>query len=193
MSEAQRESLDMIKRRGSELLALIQTILDAARVEAGQLVLQKSAADLQELVLTGVSAAREMAGPGGVPVVTELAQQLPAVHVDPGRVIEALAALIRHAQRTTHNGTVRVSAEPGVSGREAFIDIEAPSRMIPAANLARLLLPDGESTMPRSLGGLALGLSLAHSLLVLHGGGVEVFDTVDGILLRARLPVLLEV
>ncbi|MBI5534901.1 MAG: HAMP domain-containing histidine kinase [Deltaproteobacteria bacterium] len=189
MSPPQQESLDVIKRRGSELLGLIQTILDAARVEAGQLVVQKSKAAFDELVLSAVNSAREIAGPGAIQITFDIAPSLPPVTVDPTRVIEALAALIRHAVRTTHEGQVRVIAEASGNGRDLVVDIEAPSRMIPAANLARLLLPDGESTMPRSLGGLALGLSLANSLLVLHGGSVEVFDTADGIVLRARVPI----
>ena len=188
LSPAQHESLDVIKRRGSELLSLIQTILDAARVEAGQLVLDKSSTEFEELLLSAVNAAREMSGPDAVPVTFEIAPSLPAVSVDPARVIEALAALIRHAVRTTQTGQVRVNADAGADGRDINVDINAPSRLIPAANLSRLLLPDGESTMPRSLGGLALGLSLANSLLVLHGGSVEVLDTIDGIVLRARLP-----
>ena len=43
LTDAQRESLELIQRRGRELLGLIETILDAARVEAGQLELSPRA------------------------------------------------------------------------------------------------------------------------------------------------------
>ena len=50
LSPGQLESLDLIDRRGRELLALIETILDAARVEAGQLSLLLEAAEVTALL-----------------------------------------------------------------------------------------------------------------------------------------------
>ncbi len=192
LSSEQRESLEVIRHRGAELLTLIQTILDAARVEAGQLVLDRSPVAVDTVVFDAVSSAREMSARGAVPVVVDLDPGLPEVEADVSRLVEALAALIRHALKTSPSGEVLVTADLGPGGREVIIGIDAPSRMMPAASLARLLLPGGENTLPRELGGLALGLSLAHSLLVLHGGDVEVSDSPRGVLLRARIPARLQ-
>ena len=62
LTEAQRESLDLIQTRGRELLGLIETILDAARVEAGQLELSPRHGNVSRLVAEAVRKARELAG-----------------------------------------------------------------------------------------------------------------------------------
>ena len=49
LSPGQLESLDQIERGGGELLALIETILDAARIEAGQLDLIRDQVSVQDL------------------------------------------------------------------------------------------------------------------------------------------------
>jgi signal transduction histidine kinase len=124
-----------------------------------------------------------------VPIFNEATYAPWEVFVDPDRIVDAMRALLRHALRTTTSGAIHVRAVVSPSGREVLVDINVPSRTIPAARLSRLLLPDGESTMPRSAGGLALGLSLARSLVVLHGGNVEPLDTVSGVVLRVALPL----
>ena len=152
-------------------------------------MLDRAPVAVDALVYDAVTSARQMGGSEDVSITLDLDANLPLVDADPSRAVEALAALIRHALRTSQSGEVKVTADRAANGREIVIEIEAPSRLIPASNLQRLLLPDGDSTMPRELGGLALGLSLAHSLMILHGGGVEVSDTTHGVLLRGRLPV----
>ena len=185
----QAESLNVIKVRGRELLGLIQTILDGARVEAGQIVLQKRKAVVHELLREAVAETRAEANDDQVPIFNEATYAPWEVFVDPERIVDAMKALLRHALRTTSSGAIHVRAVVSPSGREVLVDINVPSRTIPAARLSRFLLPDGESTMPRSAGGLALGLSLARSLVVLHGGNVEPLDTVSGVVLRVALPL----
>ena len=186
----QEESLDVIKLRGRELLGLIQTILDGARVEAGQIVLQQQTAVVHDLVREAIEATSQTAPADAVPIINEATVATWSVSVDPERVVDAITALLRHALRTTTGGVVHVRAVIAPSGRDVLIDINVPTRAIPAARLMRLLMPDGESTMPRSAGGLALGLSLARSLVVMHGGTVEALDTVSGVVLRVSLPLV---
>lgn len=189
LAAQQAESLNVVKVRGRELLGLIQTILDGARVEAGQIVLQKRKSVLHDILREAVQAMRETVSEDAVPIFNEATYAPWEVFVDPDRIADAIKALLRHALRTTTTGAIHVRAVVSPSGREVLVDINIPSRAIPAARLSRLLLPDGESTMPRSAGGLALGLSLARSLVVLHGGNVEPLDTVSGVVLRVALPL----
>ena len=189
ISAQQTESLNVIKVRGRELLSLIQTILDGARVEAGQIVLQKRKIVLHDILREAVEATRETTDEQSPPIYNEATFAPWEVFADPDRIVDALKALLRHGLRTTTSGVIHVRAVVSPSGREVLVDINVPSRTIPASRLSRLLLPDGESTMPRSAGGLALGLSLARSLVVLHGGNVEALDTVSGVVLRVALPL----
>ncbi len=170
LSSGQLESLDMIDQRGRELLALIETILDAARVEAGQLSLVLDAAEvpalLEEAGLKGI----DLASSPEVIVMPSWDQGLPLVRVDPVRIPRALATFIAHSLRGMTSGELRVHGSAVAGG--VRIDIELPR---PDPDLETLLKPDPKRAETQHRG-LALGLRLARSVVELHGGSVEIGD-----------------
>ncbi len=168
LSAGQLESLELIDRRGRELLALIETILDAARVEAGQLSLVLDAAEVPALLEEASVKARDLASTSETEVVASWDPDLPLLRVDPVRIPRALATFMAQALRSTRSGELHVhgSAVPG----GVRIDIELPRH---DPDLEALLKPNPRpgSTQHR---GLALGLRLARSVVELHGGTVEI-------------------
>jgi signal transduction histidine kinase len=178
LTEAQRESLDLIQTRGRELLGLIETILDAARVEAGQLELSPRHGNVSRLVAEAVRKARELAGDAEAPVIVEVGPHLPTVPHDPAYATRALAVIVAHSIRTAAaDPTARVTrvractaALPGRSGERVRIDVEYGSHQVTRPDLD-LLFARQATGRGR---GLTLGLSLARSVIELHGGAVEV-------------------
>ncbi len=168
LSAGQLESLDMIDRRGRELLALIETILDAARVEAGQLSLVLDAAEVPALLEDAAMKGIDLASSPEVIIIPSWDPDLPLVRVDPVRVPRALATFMAHALRSTTSGELHVhgSAVPG----GVRIDIELPR---PDPGLEALLKPNPRRATTQHRG-LALGLRLARSVVELHGGNVEI-------------------
>lgn len=189
LSDAQRESLELIVNRGRELLAIIETILDAARVEAGQLSLFHRATLVEELVTESVRKAHELATDAPTEVVVEVARGLPLAPVDPGYVTRAIGVIIAHALRTAPGGRpVRVrahlqagTAESGVVTDNPIdqirVDVEYGGREVPPAELTELFARQATSRGR----GLTLGLSLARSVIELHGGTLEVDGAPDGV------------
>ena len=181
LTAPQRESLELIHTRGRELLALIETILDAARAEAGQLALVPRPIDVASVVVEAVRKARDLASDYEGEIVIEVADALPVVAVDYAYVTRAIAVIVAHALRTALADStarlVRVRATlPPSPGNQVRVDVEHGSRNVPAAELealfARQLTSRGR--------GLTLGLSLARSVIELHGGTVEVDGAPDG-------------
>jgi signal transduction histidine kinase len=180
LTMAQRESLELIQKRGRELLGLIETILDAARVEAGQLELSPRPAQISRLVAEAVRKARELCGDPEAPVIVEVSAALPTVPADPAYATRALAVIVAHGIRTAataSDGATRVTrvravqaALPGRGGERVLVDVEYGSREVTRADL-ELLFARQASGRGR---GLTLGLSLARSVIELHGGAVEV-------------------
>jgi signal transduction histidine kinase len=168
LSAGQRESLEMIDQRGRELLALIETILDAARVEAGQLSLLLDAAEVPALLEDAAMKGIDLASSPEVVIMPSWDEQLPLVRVDPVRIPRALATFVAHALRSTTSGELHVhgSAVPG----GVRIDIELPR---PDPDLETLLKPSPRRPETQHRG-LALGLRLARSVVELHGGTVEI-------------------
>ena len=100
LSPSQRESLDMVAGRGRELLVLIETILDAARVEAGQLQLMPTAVDVDDLIADALSKARDLSGERQLEVIVEMARGIPPLNVDRTYASRAVGVLISHAMDT---------------------------------------------------------------------------------------------
>lgn len=188
LNEAQQESLAIIERRGRELLALLETILDAARVEAQQLNLTRSPVEVRELVARAMAKADDLAPMGAAPVEVDLDPDLPTVNWDDARMAQALAALLGHARRLSPGGGVRIkgSCEP----RLVELLVYEPSRKFQVGEVAWLLDSANTAMAPRRLGGLALGLGLARSLVRLHGGALDVQAAEEGgVVFRLRVPI----
>jgi signal transduction histidine kinase len=171
VTAGQVESLDLIERRGRELLVLIETILDAARVEAGQLTLVLDPMDVASLLNEAAQKGRELASDRDAPVVIEISGPNRFLRVDKVRMPSALATFIAHALRTTESPTVRLLASSEKD--RVRIEVEILSRRFAVSRLEAMLDPnrDPEAGEHR---GLALGLRLARAVTELHNGKLEV-------------------
>lgn len=180
LTVAQRESLELISRRGRELLGLIETILDAARVEAAQLELSPRPTDVKKLVTESIRKARELAGDVDAAVAVEIADGLPALPADPSYAPRALAVIIAHAIRTAAADAsakvVRIRATRPARRDRVCIDVEYGSRDVTRDELEQLFARQATGRAR----GLTLGLSLSRSVIELHGGAVEVEGGAEG-------------
>jgi len=171
LSAGQSESLSLIDRRGRELLALIETILDAARVDAGQLSLVLDQCDVRQLLAEAVAKGKDLGGDRGVEIWADVAEDVYSLRVDRVRMPRALATFIGHAVRVSESAAVHVQV---VSEPDAVrFDVEVPGSRVDAQKLEALLDPS-PALGPSEHRGLALGLRLARSVVELHGGSVMV-------------------
>jgi len=180
LTQAQLESLDMVAGRGRELMALIETILDAARVEAGQLSLLPRAMKPDHLVRDAVLTARDLHGPKAVDVTIEIGGDLPRVEIDPTYGARAVAVLVAHAMdtaSTVHSRRVRVrGSQPSeVRDDEGPPMVRLHIEYVAASNTPSLLEAQLRGKLHKQTGrGKVLRLSLARSIIELHRGRVEV-------------------
>jgi signal transduction histidine kinase len=166
----QAESLAVIERRGRELLALIETILDAARVEAGQLTLVLDAIETRAVIEQAVAKGRDLMDGRDVQVVVEIAPGLPLIRVDRVRLSRAIATFVAYAMREATTPALRIAA--GLeTPTHVRIEIEVPSERFRESDLSGLLKPpDAPGAVEHR--GLALALRLGRSIVELHGGTV---------------------
>jgi signal transduction histidine kinase len=177
LTPGQAESLDVIDRRGRELLALIETILDAARVEAGQLSLIIEREKTSELFGDAFAKARDLGGDRSVDIIGEIGDGVSELTVDRVRMARALATLVVLAARQARLASVRVRAAADGKGF-ANISVEVASRR-GAQRLVRMLAAAGQPGGGEHRG-LALSLSLARSIIELHGGSLNAVETSSG-------------
>lgn len=171
LTRDQLESLNHIESSGRELLALIETILDAARVEAKQLELTWETLEVVELFRQAVQVGRSLGGDRGIGIIEEIADGLPPFRADRIRMTRAIATFLGHALRNSPGPTVRLRADLGPDER-IHITLEIPTDRARAHQLDAILDPSRRTggSEPR---GLALGIGLACTMIELHGGVVK--------------------
>jgi signal transduction histidine kinase len=189
LSQGQRESLDAIHTRAQELLALIETILDAARVEEGQLSLVTDEVPFKELYESAIEKARQLSARSSAQIFEEIEDLIPDLLIDRGRVMRAIATLIAYSIRTNEGGKMWIRAERE-KANTMRIDIDVPRPAHPPTQLELMLSPAHEQPQ-REHRGLALGLRLARSVVQLHRGSVRVVDRgKKGAMFCVKLPTV---
>jgi signal transduction histidine kinase len=186
LDDGQRESLELIRARGRELFALIETILDAARVEAGQLALLPKQGSVEALIDSAIAKARDLVGDREAPVDVVLASDVTEVPHDPIYTARALAAIIGFAIRSAgeaERGHVLVRTVPGDEPGGVRVDVEVAGGALEERDVAALFARQ-DAARGR---GLTLGLALARSILELGGGRVEVERARGRLAMRVHL------
>jgi signal transduction histidine kinase len=180
LTSEQRESIAIVAQRGRELLTLIQTILDSARAEAGELTIGLEWTMMGDVVMSGVLEARDLTVGSGVEVVGEIQPGVPKMYIDGTRMVQALSAIIVSAVRFTEKGVVHVRATVPAGGDRLRIDVESSGRTVPSAELEKIFEAFKDSDRARRHGSLGLGLSLARSIVEIHAGGIDAAQTAGG-------------
>jgi PAS domain S-box-containing protein len=148
---------------------LVEDLLDAAQLEAGGGLRERTAVDIGELVETSAQAFRWRAAQRGVRLVTEpLTERRVRVQADAGRLTEALANLLDNAVKfTPSGGTVTLRAERVAEGVQLSVADTGPG-IAPAA-IPRLF---DRFWQARASGraNAGLGLFIARRIVEGHGG-----------------------
>ncbi|MBX3214365.1 MAG: hypothetical protein KF850_20185 [Labilithrix sp.] len=191
LTKEQHESLAIIEQRGRELLVLIDTILDSARVEAGELEVSPEATHVGDVVMSSVLEARDLAVGSEVQIMGEIQPGIPTLLIDGTRIVQALTAVVMTAARFSDKGIVPVRATlPADQGARLRIEVETSGEGLPVAEREKIFDAFKSAESARRQGGLGLGLQLARSIVEIHGGSIEVDNTDHGgMVFRVWLPV----
>jgi signal transduction histidine kinase len=169
-----RRGLRQIRQSARVLLALIDDLLDLARLERGALTLDLKPVSLSEVIQRSVETVRLMAESRGVVlIVAPRPEPMPPGRADALRLQQILWNLLANAiQFTPQHGrvVVRVEREP----ERYLVSVEDNGIGIPESELPhvfeRFRQVDGSAT--RGHAGMGIGLALARSLVELHGGAI---------------------
>lgn len=190
LTKEQHESLAIIGQRGRELLVLIDTILDSARAEAGELEVSPEPTHVGDVVMSAVLEARDLAVGAEVQITGEIQPGMPMVLVDAARIVQALTAVVMTAVRFSDKGIVPVRATLPDRAERLRIEVETSGEGLPVAEREKIFDAFKSAESARRQGGLGLGLQLARSIVGIHGGSIEVDSTgASGLIFRVWLPV----
>ncbi|MFD1623796.1 PAS domain S-box protein [Azospirillum griseum] len=180
-----------IRQSGEQLLAIIDEILDIARVESGRLELADDALDLGGVVVQAVADQQFFANHHAIALEVALDPDLPPVRGDERRLRQALCNLISNGIKFSHpQGTVTVSAGCDAAGWVALVVRDTGIGLDPA-DVHKVTQPfvQLDQSMARKFEGVGLGLPLARRLVEAHGGTLTIDSQVNqGCTVTIRLP-----
>ncbi|NHN68358.1 PAS domain S-box protein [Pseudomonas fluorescens] len=170
----QRPQVSHILRAGQHLLALINEVLDIARIEAGRLPLNIEPIALSAVLHEALTLVSPMAADAGIRLV-EL-PPLPegtGVRADRQRLVQVLLNLLSNAIKYNRpGGEVRI--EVTAQAHQVSIAVSDTGHGIALDQLAQLFKPFERLDADPQVEGTGLGLSLSKSLLEMMQGSLQV-------------------
>ncbi len=177
LSEAQHGKLDIINRSGQHLLALINDVLDMAKIEAGQFVLNVKPFDVLAMLNDATDMLRVRAQEKGLDLRLELPAAFPRfLNTDEDKLRQIVVNLASNAIKYTHQGsvTLRAAVRSQAQGLRLHVEVEDSGVGIAKQDQARIFEPFVQVGAPATHKGSGLGLAIVREFVHLMGGRVDV-------------------
>ena len=180
LNEDQREYVQIFRDAGSNLLSLINDMLDLSKIEAGHLELDVVDFDLNDLVQRAAELVAVRAGEKHLELACQIQPDVPTSLVgDPNRLRQVLLNLLGNAIKFTEQGEVvlRVERDPLVEGSgNILFTIRDTGIGIPQEKLSAIFerFSQVDTSMTRQYGGTGLGLTISRQLVERMGGKIWV-------------------
>ncbi|SPB18453.1 multi-sensor hybrid histidine kinase [Caballeronia novacaledonica] len=181
-----------IHSSNSDLLSLINDILDLSKVEAGQMDVQFAPTSVDSILQTLRQTFAPVAGNKGLEFVTQHGENVPQYFVtDSQRLLQILRNLLSNAFKFTERGSVTVAAERAGDNALRF-DVRDTGIGIAREKQDMIFqaFQQADGTTSRKYGGSGLGLSISREFSRLLGGSVSVSSEIgQGSVFSVTLPI----
>ena len=180
LSAEQRDFVETIRLSSSNLLHLINQILDLSKLEAGQVDLENLDFDLSACIEEVVELLAPIAYGKGIELAAPIFPELPLLlQGDASRLRQVLTNLASNAVKFTSSGGAIVRALPvAETATTALVRLEIQDTGIgiAAEDLGKLFQPFSQvdASTTRKFGGTGLGLTICQQLVTLMGGQIGV-------------------
>jgi PAS domain S-box-containing protein len=187
------QSLQIARRQIQYMGRLLEDLLDVSRITRGKVELRKQEVDMATIVTHAVETTRSFIASRQHALAVALPSEVVPVLGDPTRLEQIVANLLNNAAKYTDPGG-RIEVTLAREGDQAAVRVRDTGIGISREMQEHIfeLFVQAEQSLDRSQGGLGIGLTLAHSLVELHGGTISVAS--EGVGLGSefvvRLPVL---
>jgi len=170
-SETAIEARAMMERQLTQLIRLVDDLLEVSRISRGKIELRRAPVDLAQVVASAVETSRPLLDAGRHHLDVRVPAGL-AVDGDFVRLAQVVGNLLNNAAKYTDpGGRIVVSARR--EGGEAVISVRDNGVGLSPELLPRLFDMFAQADRSRAQGGLGIGLALARMLVELHGGRIE--------------------
>jgi len=182
--EQRREYINIINERGRHLMAIINDILDIAKIDSNQLDVSKVTFDLHHLlddILLSYKNEQKQNGKEHIKIILEKAvdEEKSFITSDDLRLRQILNNLLSNALKFTKTGFIKFGYTIQGNKLEFFVQDTGKGIAKEKQPIIFERFRQEEETYTRQFGGTGLGLSISRGLVELLGGNIR-FDSEEG-------------
>jgi PAS domain S-box-containing protein len=192
VNDRQRDALTRGRAAAEHLLALINDILDLAKIEAGKMPLHVEEVSLRDVVSEVAQQIEPMVRKKQLEFVVDIGTDCPVLYTDRTKVRQVLLNLLSNAAKFTNRGRIAVVARCAASGEGVRVDVVDTGIGIREKDLQAIWedFRQVDQSRTREYGGTGLGLSITRKLLDRLGGSVTVKSSYgEGSMFSVVLPL----
>ena len=174
VNEKQKNALGIVKKQSEHLLKIIESLLEASRIEHGKpLKLEKEPVSFGDLLKEIIKVMQSQFDSRQIKLETDLPEDFPTLLTDPGKLSHLMTCLLENALKfTPKGGWVKVLG----ARKDDSVEIQVVDNGI---GLAREHLEEifrrffqVDTSYTRIAGGVGLGLTIAKEIIEAHGGKI---------------------
>ncbi len=186
LTPEQREYAETIRLSADALLAVINSVLDFSRIEAGRLELETLDFDLRSAVEDAAEELALRAGAKGLDFELNVSPDVPSLlRGDPARLCQVLTSLAENAIKFTERGSVSINVSLEREYRKSAcirFEISDTGAGIPGDRMDDLFEPftQADASTTRRYGGTGLGLAISNELVQMMNGEIGVRSAEGG-------------
>jgi two-component system sensor histidine kinase KdpD len=165
----QRDTARAIAEQARRLNALVNNLLDMARIQSGEVKLRREWQSVEEVVGSALKAAQPAIA--GLQVDVALPRDLPLVEFDAALIERVLYNLLENAGKYTPEGTaIRVAAE--TSKGDLVVTVSDTGPGVPPGQRESIFEKFTRGARESATPGVGLGLTISRAIVEAHGGKI---------------------
>ena len=171
----------MMERQLTQMVRLVDDLLDASRITHGKLELQTARTDLKAVIDTAVEIAMPLIDQADHQLSVSLPTDAIFVEGDVTRLAQVVSNLLTNSAKYTHKGG-RIRLTVSRTANMVSISVLDNGIGLPETMLERVfeMFTQVDRTLEKTTRGLGIGLSLAKGLVEMHGGTIEARSDGEG-------------
>ena len=193
--EAIKTASAMMERQVSQMVRLVDDLLDVSRISRGTIELRRARTELSSAIHHAVEAALPQYKGMDHTLIVTLTPEPMYLNADATRLAQVLGNLLSNACKyTPKGGQMLLTTER--DGRQVVIRLKDSGIGIATEELPRIfeMFVQIDTSLERSVSGLGIGLTLVKSLVEMHQGTIHAFSAGlgHGSEFVVRLPIIVE-
>jgi len=191
IGEQYREPMETIIRNATRLKEIIESLTDVDNYESGVARIRENTISISRIVNEVVSSFQDMAASKNITLSADMQDNEFQVEADANKITVAISNLIRNAITFTNEGG-QVQVKVGSVTGHVEVSVKDNGIGIPASAIPHIFdrFYQVESHLTRRHTGMGLGLSVAKSMIEMHGGRIWVESVVgQGSIFSFLLPM----